>query len=256
MATVTVEDLERRIAALELGQHRAIEPYPRTFPQLTVSGLTLKEGGLLSGCGVVLSVADLMRGWRDDFLGKALHEQYTITLNNGSVGLVDDEHGGAVRIRAYAAVGAWARLWLGDAAGGYDTLDADLGWVQIAILNTMYQNDLGTLIFGASDAAVGEAIEVGALSGFWKIRCRSGGANSTTSSGIAVDTGYHAHAAEVYPISGGHQVDYWLDGVLIASHTTHIPTVAITPWQYVYTPDATIRYMECDCWAVIPKNLA
>ena len=206
----------------------------------------------LDAVGPKLDIYDLMRGWRDDFLGRALHDQYETEILDGSVTLVDGRHGGAVRVRANAGGGNWARLWLGTAAGNHDTLDADYGWVQIAIVNTMYQNDAGIFVFGASDSTSNEYITVGARSGNWTIRCRAGGVYSSTVGG-AVDTSYHVHAAEVYPTGGGHQVDYWLDGVLVASHTTDIPTAVITPFLYVYTPDAEIRYMECDSWAVIPR---
>ena len=207
----------------------------------------------LGALGPVLTLEDILRGWKDEFFGDVLADQYDIALNNGSITLVDGRHGGAVRVQADASAGNWARLWLGTAAGNHDTLDADYGWVQIAIVNTMYQNDAGIFVFGASDSTTDDYITVGARSGNWTIRCRAGGVYSSTVGG-AVDTSYHVHAAEVYPTDGGHQVDYWVDGVLVASHTTDIPTAVITPFLYVYTPDAVIRYMECDYWAVMPRR--
>lgn len=225
---------------------------------VAVDGLAIKDGGLLSDWGVVLTVADLMRGWKDDFLGDSLHEQYTNVINLGVIDLRDAEHGGAVRLRAWAGVGSWVRLWLGDAAGGYDTLDADEGWIQIARVRH-FDNASCTMVFGACDSTTSvDRIWAGNISGTWRLRCTSAGATTTIDSGIAVDTtAYHWHVLKVFPIIGGRQADYYLDGDLIASCTTDVPTVFITPIWYVYNNDAAdAKEVFLDFWGVMPRNLA
>lgn len=207
--------------------------------------------------GISLGELDYLRGWKDDFFGDALADQYTVAVNAGGVILRDTYHGGHIRIRANAGIGNWARLWLGDAVGGYDTLDADEGWVQIARAR-FYDDTNCTMLFGATDVTINnDSIWAGNIAGTWQLRCTSGGVTTTVNSGIAVDVNnQHWHVIDAYPTDAGRQVDYYLDGTPIASCTTNVPTVFITPIWYVLNNDAgDLKQVGLDYWAVIPRNL-
>ena len=95
-----------------------------------------------------------LRGWRDDFLGDSLHEQYTpVSAGAGSSGaLQDNAHGGIYRLTSGPAAGRYHYLWLGNAVDGFDTLDADYGWVQIVRMAVSATTNFSG-IFGARDAA-------------------------------------------------------------------------------------------------------
>lgn len=210
----------------------------------------------LDAWGPAMGIYDVLGGHHDDFFGQALGAGYATEVSGGSVELRDSEHGGVVRLRANAGVGNWARLWLGDAAGGYDTLDADEGWLML-FRGRHADWTSTTMLFGANDATTSsDRIWAANISGTWRLRCTSGGATTTVDSGISVDGDRYRHALEVYPTASGHQVDYWLDGVLIASCTSDVPAVPLTPMLYVYSnDDGESKTMYCNYWAVVPRFL-
>lgn len=213
--------------------------------------------------GASFGELDYLRGWKDDFLGDALHEQYTTSIvgaNSIVATLWDNAHGGWANLQSGDGNARYSRLWLGDAADGYDTLDADEGFVLIA---RMRINAIGAgnfnAIMGTSDAAFTRVIEVGINiwqhAANWMIFCVDAGGNSTTNTGVAFDSDWHVHIAEVGPTATGRQVDYWLDGSLIGSQTTNIDTSPRTGVIQSYSGGAVIRNMDVDYWIVIPRNL-
>ena len=207
---------------------------------------------------------DALRGWKDDFFGDSIHEQYTaVSAGAGSGGaLQNNAHGGVYLLTAGATSGFYHYLWLGNAADGYATLDADLGWVQIAYLRHIDSGAAGNqqTTFGASNAAISRYIQAGinevVVAGNWMIDCQDAAGRTTVDSGVAYDSGWHWHVLSVYPITGGgRQADYLLDGALIASNTANIFTDPITPIIRCYAQSANQRRLELDFWGVIPRNL-
>jgi len=226
------------------------------------AGVTISDPWLLNtaSIGIKLSVLDIMRGWRDDFLGLAIHEQYTaVSGGAGSGGALYAGHGGFYSLTAGAGVGFYHYLWLGNAADGYATLDADLGWVMMVRMNLSHTtNMVGD--FGARDSAYNNLLHVGldtTVSGNWIIRTRiAAGAWTAADSGVAADINPHWHTLDVHPITGGlRQVDYSLDGTRIATTTVNVPTAPLTPDVRCYAPAAFARVVNLDFWGVIPRNL-
>ena len=209
---------------------------------------------------------DWHRGWKDDFLGQAIHEQYTAVsdiLGVGSGGALQNNfHGGAYRLTAGAANNAFHRLWLGNAADGFATLDADLGWVMIARFAVLDTGTAGNFmsVMGTANSAFSRYILAGVVRNVvannWGL-LTSDGVATATDSGVAFDASQHEHALEVYPIAGGlRQVDYFLDGILLLSKTTNIPTEVLTPTVYPYALTANQRRIDLDFCGVIPRSLA
>lgn len=199
--------------------------------------------------------------WSDHFLGEAFRDEYDKDLSTGStIQLMDAAHGGVLEFKAGA--GQWRRaiLWLGDAAGNYDTLDADEGWM----MRARFKLDVITNILarmGARDASQNNAIYVGATINTgpnWYVQTRTGGGGwNNVASDVAVDTEWHEHEMSVYPTDApGHQVDYWLDGTVIASTTVDVPTAVLTPMLAVTTAVASVKKAYFDRWDVIVRNLA
>lgn len=205
---------------------------------------------------------DALRGWKDDFLGDQLADQYTaVSSGAGSSGaLLNNYHGGAYLLTAGAGAGFFHYLWLGDAADGFATLDADIGWLMLARCRMSHiTNIVGD--FGALDSAHNNIIQAGistaAPAGNWLLVTRTGGgAVNNVNSGIAADTDTHWHALNVYPITGGRQVDYFLDGIQIATTTVSVPTIVLTPLARCRAVAAAARAVTLDYWGVIPRNLA
>jgi len=83
-----------------------------------------------------------------------------------------------------------------------------------------------------------------------------GGAVNAVDSGVAADTDPHVHRLIAYPITGGRQVDYFLDGAQIASTTVNVPTAVLTPLARCYAAAVAARALGLDYWGVIPMNLA
>lgn len=205
-----------------------------------------------------------LRGWRDDFLGDALHEQYTTEIfgvNSIVATLWIDAHGGWANLQSGDGAGRYSYLWLGDAADGYATLDADEGWTQIVRMKISHTTSIAG-DFGAVDSAFNNIILVGmnttAVAANWYLETRTGGgALNNIDSGVAADTDWHVHRFDVYPVpvTGVRQVDYFLDGARIATTTVSVPTIVLTPIVRCYSTAAALRNIDVDFWAVIPKNL-
>jgi len=215
----------------------------------------------VSMLGISLSEMDYLRGWKDDFLGDQPADQYDVTDVVGagsSITLLDAAHGGQIGLRAGDDPGRYARLWLGASAGGYNTLDADEGWVQIGLIKYPFLNtDVVHMMGAAATPAFGGYIQVGldtAIGANYIIQCFDG-VLTTTDSGVAVDNAWHWHVADVYPITGGRQVDYYLDAAPIASQTTNVPAVVCTPYGITYNRGDAVRRSDWDYWAVIPRNM-
>lgn len=202
------------------------------------------------------------RGWRDDFLGDQIQDEYfQETSGAGSaIALVDGLHGGAVNLLSGPASTRYARLWLGDNADGFDTLDADEGYIQIV---RMRINDVSAGNFDTSIRTSNAAGTRAILTGLniwldatnWVIQCTDAAGNSSTVTDAAFDTNWHWHRIEVYPTSTGHEVDYFLDGALIGQHTTNVPTDILTAFLLVYSGGAVARNADFDYWGVIPRNI-
>lgn len=194
-----------------------------------------------------------LRGWRDDFLGDSIHEQYTAVSNGAGSGgaLQNNAHGGVYRLTAGAGAGFYHRLYLGDAAGNYNTLDCDYGWTMIA---RMELSSIAANVQASIGALAGDFVQVGydgATSANWLVWTRVGGVGASTASAVAADTDPHVHRI----MASAGRIDYWLDGALIATHTASVPIIPMTPFCHAYSSGGTIS-LDLDYWAVIPMNLA
>lgn len=197
------------------------------------------------------------RGWGDDFLGQALHEQYeprTDALGVGSyVALVNNAHGGWVQLYAGAAAGAYGRLMLGEQTDLYDTLDPDEGFRLIGrwrISSTA--NILGDMFVNAPAWNHIHVVADTSHGPNWYIRNDdNSGVDNWEDSGVAIDTGWHVH--ELAATSG--RAEHLLDGQLINVSVTKIPTVPMTPDIRCLARAAAAKDLYLDWWAVRPQNL-
>ena len=202
----------------------------------------------------------LLRAWKDDFLGCALHEQYTTGSAGGGINpaLVNGKHGGWVRTNAGILNAGSSMVILG--VGGapfYYTLDADNGWSMIwrMELGQVANIDAGALAFEWTNQYTifcGLRTDIHAAN--WIIRCVNAAGNSFTNTGVAADTNPHEHALEVSPTPTGHQVKYSLDGTLIGTHATNIYNGLLHPvlWCVNRGGSGTDRTADFDFWAVVP----
>ena len=223
-----------------------------TVEQL-IAGVTTLEQGIRA-----LEVRErplALRGWRDDFLGDAFHEQYDLRTVGAasSILLQNNAHGGVVRLQTDANIADYARIMLGDQAYAFNTLDADEGWCMIGryklshttnILVDMFVTDaLLNRIHVTADTTVGAN---------WYLRTYDNiGLENWADSGVAIDTDWHVHRLEV--TSG--RAEHFMDGALINYTTVKIPTVVETGNVRCLARAAAVRYMDLDYWDVIPRNL-
>lgn len=212
--------------------------------------------------GAPLGEIDLLRGHRDDFFGDLLRDEYTPqTVGGGSlVTLQDAAHGGWVRLTADTADGNSAALYLGSAAGGFDSLDADDGWVMFWRMRanqlTNIQATAGVYSVGGNDFLyAGFRSDISAAN--WMIRCVAGGVATNIDTGVAADTGWHWHTLFVRAITGGRQVDYWVDGAPIGTNTVNVSGVIMEPVLFCVNRGgaAPARTADFDMWRPTPRNL-
>lgn len=182
--------------------------------------------------GLTFGELDVLRpGWQDDFLGDVLFAQYTAAVNaGGAVTLQDNRHGGVVRLSVPNAAGAYARLFLGNAASGYSTACISWEWFIIIRLKVSALN-LGRAIFGAYEVGTNNFYYGGYLPGTsanWLLfSSDNAGASSWTASTVAVDTNWHTLAFR----SRTTFLELWLDGALICTHNTNLPTGCMEPFM-------------------------
>jgi len=194
-----------------------------------------------------------LRPWKDDFLGQVLQEQYTVELSGGgsSVVLQNNRHGGVVRLTSDSAVGSWAYLWLGNNAG-FATIDPDDGYEQICRAQLSHTTET---FFSIASIQPGAANYV-------EVCCNTDWGNnwyiasdndslfvSYTDSGVAIDTDWHWHTM----IARSGRIEHLLDGQLINTHTTKVPTVAMTPFLRQRRRGNFVRYTDVNCWIVAPE---
>ncbi len=202
----------------------------------------------------------VLRGRRDDFMGKSIDIKYTQMINGaGSTISLRNQVGGVIRMQAGGGATRSALLELGDGAGGYEPLDADIGWRQIAyckldeitdIYAGLYAHNFGGL------EIVFTGLRTDIVANNWIIRAHDGVAFAHTDTGVVADTNYHWHEQSVYPdpVTGGHQIDYLLDGALIGSQTVRVPTVQMAPGLLCYTVAGVVtRQFRVNHWTVISK---
>lgn len=195
------------------------------------------------------------RGWRDDFLGDLLMDQYEQRLVGALSTLVlqDNAHGGVLRLTAGNVISDYARIMLGDSAYTFNTLDADDGWLMIGRYKLSHTTSILVDMF-VTDALVNR-IHVSADTDHgpnWYLRTdNNSGVDNWADSGVAIDTLWHVHRLEV--TSG--RAEHWLDGALINTTTVKIPTVVETGNVRCLARAAASRYADLDYWVVEPRNL-
>ena len=216
----------------------------------------LRRVNPLIGCP--LGELDYLRGHKDDFFGDFIRDEYDQQVNGvGSfIVLLDAVHGGQINLTSGPGNARYAELWLGNRAGNYDTLGADEGWIQIARLkvNVIAAGNFDTSMRSGNAAGTRQifvGINTWLSAANWVIHCVDFAGNSTTDTGVAFDTDWHWHTAEV----SSDQVNYYLDGALIGTHTTNVPADILTPCLISYSGGAVARNVNVDFWAVIPRNL-
>jgi hypothetical protein len=214
----------------------------------------------LGGFGPVMDSYDVLRGWKDDFVGKTIHQHYMTEVNGAgsSVALCQTE-GGILAMIAGPANGRWARIWLGDNADNYPVLKAQRGWRQIARMQISHTTNIQATLEAVQIAPTRQivcGIRTDAVASNWLIRTWDAAGTTNTDTGVAADTAWHWHQVDVYPSNSGHRVDYFLDGTLIGYSALNIPTEVLTPNVIVVNRGvAASRSVSVDFWAVIPRWL-
>lgn len=80
----------------------------------------------------------------------------------------------------------------------------------------------------------------------WQAQCASGGVTTTVDTGIVANTSYHEFRIECKTGS----VVFFLDGTLVATITTNIPTMLLQPYAYIVSKGGSARdvffdWLEC-----------
>lgn len=90
------------------------------------------------------------------------------------------------------------------------------------------------------------------VNGQWDVSCYTkNGSGQTVSSNVATFTSLATRTIR-FVVDGTNQVEFWLDGALIAAHTTHVPTDGATfAFQAVKVNGSTARQIRLDYMAVV-----
>ena len=217
----------------------------------------------LNHYGPTLDLRTLTRGSWDDFLGDAYLPQYTQDPDAGStVGIWGSVGGGWARLANNAVLWNRARLWLGNSADGYATLDIQGGWMQIARMRLSTVADISAT-FGVSNAAETNFIGAGTNNAGgpnWEILLRTVASGWVhVQSAVAAATGTKDHALVATPVGGNYILDYYVSAVKvlsISSASYDIPTGVLTPLLRCQNRAAAARTTWYDSWYVVPETPA
>lgn len=204
--------------------------------------------------GPSLGEMAFLRAFTDDFLGDLLddrYEQRTEAAARSSLTLQDAAHGGVLRFLTGNVAADYARIMLGDSGYNMDSLDPDDGFELIgywalsgttSILGDMFVNAPSwNHIHITADTDHG---------GNWYLRTdNNSGVDAWADSGVAIDTDWHWHRL----LAESGSAEHYLDGALINSTTTKIPTVPMTANMRCLARANASRYLDLDFWAVIAR---
>lgn len=89
----------------------------------------------------------------------------------------------------------------------------------------------------------------------WSCKTASASTRTTTGSGIAVNAGQWYKLAAVAN-SAGSNVDFYIDNVCVASHTTNIPTLGMAPFIRIYSnaTNVAVKNMDVDYYLFEKSN--
>jgi hypothetical protein len=271
-----VGSLSRLLLAVPVAQH--------IDPQLLVEGATcgvlfFEEGasgalictlgdppaaGLdLDSWGPTLTLSDLLRGWRDDYLGDALDARYTEdSYASGAGALWDDAPGGWLRLATSTTIYSQYKLWLGTQTGTISNVGSTTAEYVILLRAKLNDGSDVQFMFGAQDSSTGNDFVLAGVatpyeSTKWIIRSRVGGGTPTVeASDVAFDTDWHDLALRAWYNGSGRQADFWVDGELVASKTTDMTDATMTPNFFLQTRTSAAITAYVDFFAVIPRQAA
>jgi len=78
--------------------------------------------------------------------------------------------------------------------------------------------------------------------GNWHCKCQAGGALISTDSGVAANTNYHEFMLQCRPGA----LDYWIDGVLVATNVSNITAHSLQPYIFVTSSAGSTRDVLVD----------
>jgi hypothetical protein len=170
----------------------------------------------------------------DDFTGTNYEDRWWTTRGTGgSLALQTD---GSIRVRATANNSF--EMYQNDLPDFFVAKNATMMFRYKLNVTTSIQGEVGfeaaspnntldwvTLYY---DSAVGSN---------WQAQAAAGGTSTTVDTGVAADANYH----EFKIITRNGEITYYIDGVLVATITTNITSLALQPYAYIVSKTGSTR---------------
>jgi hypothetical protein len=159
----------------------------------------------------------------DHFVGKTLLSSWATEVSGGGNVAIIDAQGGQVRIRAGGTAGYWAELHLRDS----NWITPSHNPVIRTRAKTSSTSDMTTTIGLWEDGGVGELWFGRTGTENWKTKTTNANGSTVTDTGVVADTKWHLFNLVITTT----KVDFYIDGLLKATHTTNIPQAMMnTTW--------------------------
>jgi hypothetical protein len=185
----------------------------------------------------------------DDFMSGSVASQVIGKLGwqfvNGTVAAQASEanHPGIIRRSTGASSGTSATMFLGPGTTFTAQLSSsnfDMTWVfRLNTNDTTTALDIG---LGVSSQANLITLHKAAADTNFFFRTRTGGSEEKTDTGIEIDEDWHT--ARIVRV--GTSCYLWLDYVLVATNTEHLPTAAISPIVMIVNSEAAEKTVDID----------
>lgn len=178
----------------------------------------------------------------DDFLGRLLKDEWTEGGSaGGSTALQDGLDGGVVRFITGAVDGDYWRIYWNNirslSVSKRVCVEFRARVVQatyIGIYLASYYDDNNNIRFSVNET-VGGATN-------WLAFCRSAGVETVIDTGVVLDTSWHTFRIETSSTS----VKFYIDGTLVTTIVTNIPTSYLQSYIYLVTRTALARNLDVD----------
>jgi len=172
------------------------------------------------------------------------------TNNVGTISSTVSSSGkiGIIKVRSGASAGSFGYLYLANIEGGAIILGNQGGYTSIiSVANSQAANAEATLSIGliTTGAVPVDGVYFKAIgTGNWFAVTRAANVDITTNTNIAQSTSFKTF--KMVMNSAGTSVEFFIDGISKAIHTTNIPTAVLYPLFQIETSSATQYSLDTD----------
>lgn len=167
----------------------------------------------------------------DDFSGSLYDDRFWAVTGTGSVATIDGV-GGIIQVRSNSNSSYFL---------GHNSFCA-FSAAKNAVFETRFRVTNTASVYAEIGLSGTHYACILSNSGAWNTYTSSAGGNTSNASGISLDTSWH----NIVISTNDTTVTFRLDGTIIGTHTTNLPTSDLQPYVYISNTAGATRDIELD----------